>query len=125
MRQLIGVRLFESGSSNKTLNIGLGRRAVATSANFRNAQHIRHNEIGSGEPVFHEPFVFAQYGLHVRKPAIQPARQAIFTISREPEEPPGNGHHLDRVERGDYPLGRFSLAARVAWHQNIALARQV
>src|SRR5439155_11317409 len=93
MRELIGMRLFESGSSNKALNIGLARTAVATSANVRNTQHIRHHQIGNSEAVFDKPFAFAQYGLHVRKPTIQPAGQAIFTIPREPEEPPRNGEN--------------------------------
>lgn len=56
MRQLVGVRFLEGGSRNETLDIGLGGGAIATGADLGDAQHSRHDQIGGGEPVFHQPF---------------------------------------------------------------------
>lgn len=33
------------------------------------------------------------------------------------EEPPGNGNHLDRVERRDHLLNRFRFSDRITRHQ--------
>jgi maleate cis-trans isomerase len=125
MRQLIGASLLERGALGHAGHIGFGRGPIAVGADVRDAQDICHQKIRGGEATGGQPFPLVQDLLELAEAVCHPAGKTVVLRAGYLEEPPGNGHHLDRVERGDRPLNRLRFANRIARHQLFALASQM
>jgi hypothetical protein len=51
MRDLVGMSLAESGTTDEAFNIGLCCRTIAVSANFGDPQNIRHDKVGDSKAI--------------------------------------------------------------------------
>lgn len=125
MRQLIGVSLLERGPVGDAGDIAFGRGTVAKGADLGDTQHIRHQQIRSGEAVRRQPLPLAENPLDMVEPRSNPAGQPIVLGPGDLEEPPRHRRHFDRVERGDHPFDHLRLVHRIAWHEYLALAREM
>jgi hypothetical protein len=64
MRDLVGMGLAESGTSDEALNIRLCCWTIAVSANFGDPQNIRHDKVGDSKAIRREPLTFASSAAH-------------------------------------------------------------
>src|SRR5215469_11052889 len=122
---LVGPGLLEGGALGRTGHVGVGRRTITESADRRNPQHIRHQQVGDSEAAGRQPLSRAQYGFELAEALAHPSRKLVVLVAGDLQEPPGYGDHLDRVERGDRPLERLRLSRRIAGHQLVVFARQM
>src|SRR3546814_5472479 len=72
MRQLVRMRLAERRTGGHARNVGFARGALAAGANVGNAQHVRHQQVGHGETIGHQPVAFGQHGLELGKSRTNP-----------------------------------------------------
>jgi len=77
MRELIRMRFLERRTVGYAGDVGLARGPIAESAEFPDAQDIRHQQIRDGEAIAGQPFALAQNIFEMAEAAFHPAGKTI------------------------------------------------
>ncbi len=125
MRPLTWASLPERGAVVGPGCVGIGRGSITGRADLRDAEDICHQQRRGGEATSGQPIPRVQNFLELVEAVPHPASKTVVLRAGYFEEPPGNGHHLDRVERGDHPLNGVRFSDRIARHQCFALPSQM
>jgi hypothetical protein len=116
---------FECRPGTGALDVGLERRRGRECAKSRDAQDVRHQDVGHRKARGCEPLTLAKDRFQLGQTHLQPVRQTIALVTRDLEVPPRHRQHLDRAQRGDYPLQRVGLTRRITRHQRFTLLGDV